>query len=38
MGKKGLMPEEHGAAWGIMGQIKAAMDPTNILNPGKMVP
>ncbi|MBW6416831.1 FAD-binding oxidoreductase [Celeribacter sp. PS-C1] len=38
IGKKGLMPEEHGAAWGIMGQLKAAMDPTNILNPGKMVP
>ncbi|ATG46123.1 2-hydroxy-acid oxidase [Celeribacter ethanolicus] len=38
MGKKSLMAEEHGAAWGLMGQIKAAMDPKNILNPGKMVP
>ncbi|MEG3662670.1 FAD-binding oxidoreductase [Celeribacter halophilus] len=38
MGKKSLMPEEHGAAWDLMGQIKAAMDPKNILNPGKLVP
>ena len=38
MGKKNLMPEEHGAAWDLMGQIKAAMDPKNILNPGKLVP
>ncbi len=38
MGKKGLMPEEHGAAWAVMGQLKAALDPTNILNPGKLVP
>ncbi|WP_460274830.1 FAD-binding oxidoreductase [Celeribacter sp. ULVN23_4] len=38
MGKKGLMQEEHGAAWAVMGQLKAAMDPKNILNPGKIVP
>ncbi|SFJ17572.1 FAD-binding oxidoreductase [Celeribacter neptunius] len=38
MGKKGLMAEEHGDGWAVMGQIKAAMDPKNILNPGKLVP
>ncbi|RWR30689.1 FAD-binding protein [Sinirhodobacter populi] len=38
VGKRGLMRDEHGAAWDVMGQIKAALDPLNILNPGKVVP
>lgn len=38
VGKKSLMPAEHGAAWGLMGTLKAAMDPQNLLNPGKLVP
>lgn len=38
MGKKSLMTEEHGEAWAMMGAIKAALDPKNILNPGKLVP
>lgn len=38
MGKLGFMPAEHGAAWDVMGQIKSALDPQNILNPGKLVP
>jgi D-lactate dehydrogenase (cytochrome) len=38
MGKKSLMTEEHGEAWAMMGAIKTALDPKNILNPGKLVP
>ncbi|MFD2174050.1 FAD-binding oxidoreductase [Rhodobacter lacus] len=38
MGKRYMMVEEHGAAWGVMGAIKAALDPLGILNPGKLVP
>ena len=38
MGKKGLMRAEHGEAWTVMGAIKAAMDPHNLMNPGKLVP
>lgn len=38
MGKLPLMAAEHGDAWGIMGDIKRALDPANILNPGKLVP
>ncbi|MCT8161022.1 FAD-binding oxidoreductase [Pseudoruegeria sp. SHC-113] len=37
VGKLAYMPREHGEAWGVMGDIKAALDPTNILNPGKLV-
>lgn len=37
MGKQDLMALEHGAAWDIMARIKRALDPDNILNPGKMV-
>ncbi len=36
-GKMKYMAEEHGEAWNIMADIKRALDPTNILNPGKMV-
>ena len=38
MGKRGLMSAQHGEAWQVMGQIKAALDPHGILNPGKLVP
>jgi D-lactate dehydrogenase (cytochrome) len=32
------MEAEHGAAWGVMGRIKQALDPEGLLNPGKMAP
>jgi D-lactate dehydrogenase (cytochrome) len=39
LGKKHLMAQEHGQnAWDLMGEIKHALDPLNILNPGKLVP
>ena len=38
IGKRGLMDEQHGPAWAVRGAVKAALDPKNILNPGKMVP
>ena len=37
-GKLGLMAAEHGAAWQVMGAVKAALDPFNLMNPGKVVP
>jgi len=37
MGKLDLMQAEHGAAWGVMGDIKRALDPDNLMNPGKVV-
>lgn len=37
IGKLGYMAAEHGDGWGVMGDIKRAMDPGNILNPGKVV-
>ena len=37
MGKLDYMDAEHGAAWAAMGTIKRALDPKNILNPGKLV-
>lgn len=37
IGKKKYMPAEHGDAWALMGVIKTAIDPANIMNPGKMV-
>jgi D-lactate dehydrogenase (cytochrome) len=36
-GKMEYMEAEHGDAWGVMAQIKRALDPLNILNPGKVV-
>lgn len=36
-GKMRYMRAEHGAAWDVMAEIKRAMDPKNILNPGKVV-
>jgi D-lactate dehydrogenase (cytochrome) len=38
MGKLPLMSAEHGAAWPIMGLIKRALDPHDLMNPGKLVP
>ncbi len=37
MGKQGLMQAEHGDGWDVMGDIKSALDPTGILNPGKLL-
>ncbi len=37
LGKLDYLPLEHGDAWSVMGDIKGALDPKNILNPGKMV-
>jgi D-lactate dehydrogenase (cytochrome) len=36
-GKMPYMAEEHGDAYALMGVLKRAMDPDNILNPGKIV-
>ena len=36
-GKKKYMEAEHGDAYALMGVIKRAVDPGNIMNPGKMV-
>lgn len=38
LGKLGYMAREHGAAWEVMGALKQALDPQNIMNPGKLVP
>ena len=37
-GKLGLMAAEHGEGWQVMGAVKAALDPFNLMNPGKVVP
>ena len=37
-GKLAHMAAEHGAAWGVMGDIKRALDPMGLMNPGKVVP
>ena len=36
-GKKAYMAEEHGAAYALMATLKRAVDPKNIMNPGKTV-
>ncbi|MEM6577344.1 MAG: FAD-linked oxidase C-terminal domain-containing protein [Pseudomonadota bacterium] len=38
LGKLGYMRREHGSGWEMMGAIKSALDPDNIMNPGKLVP
>ena len=38
IGKIAYMREEHGAAVAVMAAIKTALDPQNILNPGKIIP
>ena len=37
MGKLNKMAAEHGLAWEVMGQIKRALDPEGLINPGKVV-
>jgi D-lactate dehydrogenase (cytochrome) len=37
MGKMKYMAEEHGDGWSVMADIKRALDPQNIMNPGKVV-
>ncbi|MFW2542562.1 FAD-binding oxidoreductase [Primorskyibacter sp. 2E107] len=37
MGKTGLMAAEHGDGWDVMGDIKRALDPKGLMNPGKLV-
>lgn len=37
-GKLGLMAAEHGEGWAVMGALKRALDPLNLMNPGKLVP
>ncbi|MEM9812082.1 MAG: FAD-linked oxidase C-terminal domain-containing protein [Pseudomonadota bacterium] len=36
-GKMSYMAAEHGAGWQLMAEIKRALDPKDILNPGKVV-
>ena len=38
LGKRAYMASEHGDGWEVMGQLKNALDPAGILNPGKLVP
>ncbi|MEI4232367.1 FAD-binding oxidoreductase [Roseovarius sp. D22-M7] len=38
VGKRDYMQSEHGGSWAMMGAIKTALDPDNIMNPGKLVP
>ena len=38
LGKKRFMHAEHGAALAVMRAIKRALDPLNLLNPGKVLP
>ncbi|UYV38944.1 FAD-binding protein [Rhodobacteraceae bacterium D3-12] len=38
MGKLDYMSREHGDGWQVMGAIKQALDPDNLMNPGKLVP
>ncbi|WP_121634500.1 FAD-binding oxidoreductase [Tropicibacter alexandrii] len=38
MGKTAFMRAEHGDGWDVMGQLKATLDPRNLMNPGKLVP
>jgi D-lactate dehydrogenase (cytochrome) len=37
MGKMPYMQAQHGAGWDVMTRIKRALDPDNLMNPGKMV-
>ncbi|SLN60529.1 putative FAD-linked oxidoreductase [Roseovarius litorisediminis] len=38
VGKLKFMQDEHGGGWAVMGALKQALDPDNIMNPGKLVP
>ena len=37
VGKMPFMAEEHGDAWSVMAEIKRAIDPGDVMNPGKVV-
>ncbi|MCR8546193.1 FAD-binding protein [Salipiger sp. P9] len=37
LGKMAYMEAEHGEGWDVMGQIKRALDPKDLMNPGKLV-
>ena len=37
VGKRDLMLDQHGEACAVMSAIKRALDPNNIMNPGKLV-
>ncbi|MDA7593099.1 FAD-binding protein [Rhodobacteraceae bacterium] len=37
IGKLDFMPAQLGHAWNVMGNIKEALDPSNIMNPGKVI-
>lgn len=37
-GKRPWMAAEHGEGWQVMGTLKRALDPLNLMNPGKVVP
>jgi D-lactate dehydrogenase (cytochrome) len=37
IGKLDFMPLQLGNAWNVMGDIKEALDPQNIMNPGKLI-
>ncbi|MEE4345483.1 MAG: FAD-linked oxidase C-terminal domain-containing protein [Paracoccaceae bacterium] len=37
LGKLDYMQAEHGPAWDVMQTVKMALDPANIMNPGKML-
>jgi D-lactate dehydrogenase (cytochrome) len=37
IGKMGFMEAEHGAGWTVMADLKRALDPGGIMNPGKVV-
>jgi len=38
IGKREYLISEHGAGLGVMKQIKQALDPFNLMNPGKVLP
>lgn len=37
MGKMAYMKAEHGQGWDVMASVKRALDPDNLMNPGKVV-
>ena len=38
LGKRAHMRAEHGEGWDVMAQIKQALDPAGLFNPGKLLP